>query len=232
MDIYAQRFDSTGARLGANFMVDYDPSNSDQYSPSVGIDPQGRMIILWNDWRDPRRDPQIYVQRYGPDGAPVGGNVIINDPNPFYYDHHWCMQHSVACGAGRWIFSWTENRRHRGWDTYNKITDWDLVAIAEPASVGAAAQPRLSLSVNPNPIRDRGRIRLALTAAAPTSDVRLAVDLFDAAGRRVMNLYQGLPGRAATLDLPVSTARIAAGTYFVVARRGQEAAIAKIIIQE
>ena len=87
--------------------------------------------MLWNDWRSPRRNPQIYVQRFFADGSRCGGEAIINDPDLFYYNHHWSMQRSVAASASRLYFSWTDNRRHRGFDTYNKITDWNLVSIAD-----------------------------------------------------------------------------------------------------
>jgi len=143
-DIYAQRYDANGNKIGINFRPNDDPTNNDQYSPSVTMDPQGRFVVLWNDWRDPRHNPEIYVQRYNALGARIGGNAIINEPNLFYYQHRWSMQRSVAAGADRLYFTWTENRRHRGWDNYNKITDWNLVSVAEgPIGRGPNSQSGL-----------------------------------------------------------------------------------------
>jgi hypothetical protein len=224
VDIYAQRFDLNGNKLGANFVADNAPPRTDQYSPSCAIDPQGRIIILWNDWRAPGNNPEIYVQRYYADGSPCSGNAIINDPDLFYYNHHWSMQRSVAASANRLYFSWTDNRRHRGFDTYNKITDWNLLAVAD--SRQPTADSPFFLRVWPSVLSGDGLMRLQATPGAP-----VAVDLLDVSGRKIGSLYEGL-SRAATLTVPVNARNLSSGAYFVVARSGEKKAIAKICVME
>jgi hypothetical protein len=219
-DIYAQRFDLNGTRLGGNFRVNSDPPGSDQYSPSVALDPQGRIIVLWNDWRSPRHNPQIYVQRYFADGSPCGGEAIINEPDLFYYNHHWSMNHSVAVGGARWFFTWTDNRRHQGFDTYNKITDWNLVSITDPRHPPLPTPDHLSLRVWPSVLTSDGLVHLQVTPGAPVT-----VDILDISGRKVGSPYRQSP---AAYRLP----HLSSGAYFVVARSGQQKAITKICVME
>lgn len=219
-DIYAQRFDADGNRLGINFCVNEDPTESDQYSPSVAMDAQGRFIILWNDWRDVRKNPEIYVQRHNAQGSRIGGNAVINEPCLFYYQHHWSMQRSVAAGGERLYFTWTENRRHRGWDNYNKVTDWNLVALGERQV--SAARSGLDLQIAPNPVGRKGVLRVR------GSRQQLTVRLYDATGRQRAILYDGVlvpPGLELSFRLPSS------GTYFVIARAGPDTAVRKIVTE-
>jgi hypothetical protein len=50
-DIYAQRFDSSGTKLGGNVLINLDSLNEDQYTPSVAVGPQGRFMVAWVDLR-------------------------------------------------------------------------------------------------------------------------------------------------------------------------------------
>jgi hypothetical protein len=227
-DIYAQRFDPAGNKIGINFRANEDPTQSDQYSPSVAYAPDGRFIILWNDWRDPRNNPEIYVQRYNQNGSLISGNAIINEPSLFYYNHHWSMQRSVAASASRLYFTWTENRRHRGWDNYNKITDWDLIPIAERTATPGPA--RLSIAASRNPVRGSGIINV-LGAVTEDPRSRLTVVAYDVTGRQVARLFAGIPSNP-VMSLPLKASELSSGTYFVVARSGDRTAICKIALEE
>ena len=224
VDIYAQRFDQNGNKLGGNFVADNAPPRTDQYSPSCAIDPQGRIIILWNDWRAPGFNPEIYVQRYYVDGSPCSGNAIINDPDLFYYNHHWSMQRSVAASASRLYFSWTDNRRHRGFDTYNKITDWNLLGIAEQPQARSPAL-RFDLAVLPNPLARRGEARLTIPEREPVQ-----VKLFDVQGRMVQHLFAGTaePG---TLTLKLDVRELSQGMYFLTAACREKTVTRKLVLE-
>jgi hypothetical protein len=213
VDVIGQRFSRDGTRLGSNFVVNQDLTESDAYCPSGCYDPRGRLIVVWSDWRDPRRNPDVYVQRYLADGSAFGPNRIVHEPNQFYYQHHWTMQRSVAASTDHLFFAWTDNRRHRGWDQVNKVTDWNLVGVAE----NRPAEERLTLSVTPTVATAGSHVRLNVATAAP-SPVR--TDLFDASGRRIRSLH------APTLPA------VPAGTYFVVARTRESQAVAKVVIEE
>jgi hypothetical protein len=232
VNIYGQRFDANGNRLGANFKVNDDPPGSDHWGPSCAIDAQGRLVVVWTEWRPPRYNPQIYAQRFNPDGSKVGASTVINEPDLFYYNNHWTMQRSVAAAGDRWVFSWTENRRHRGWDNYNKITDWNLLPIAERREPLAVSRQLLAVEVRPNPVAGMAQVRLTTanwghdSASCP----HLSLDLFDVSGRWVARLFNGRP-RAAELSVPLNARNLSNGAYFLVARTPREKVLTKLVVE-
>lgn len=76
-DIYCQRFDSTGSPLNTNFRVNQDVGMMWQGEPSIAISNHGNFIIAWEDRRDYNSD--VYIQRFNPQGIPLGTNVRVND---------------------------------------------------------------------------------------------------------------------------------------------------------
>jgi len=227
-EIYAQRFTRDGARKGGNFRVNDDPLGNDHFSPSCAFDTLGRLAVVWQDYRAPRPNPEIYAQRYNADGSLMSDNQLLNEPDLFYYNHHWTMNKSVAAIGNRLAFTWTENRRHRGWDTYNKITDWNLVDVAEPASANRPLD--LSLSVWPNPQSPARSNQPAIHLVLPVRQhVRLA--LFDATGREVRQLYDGVPATT-ELSLRLNQRGLSLGPYFVVARTATRNVTAKLVVAE
>ena len=76
-DIYAQRYNSSGAPLGPNFKVNDDTGYFWHESPAIAMDGSGYFIITWRDHRNLNAD--IYAQRYNPSGNPMGSNFQVND---------------------------------------------------------------------------------------------------------------------------------------------------------
>ena len=76
-DIYAQRYSSDGAALGANFKVNDDQESAAQRDPSISTDGSGNFVITWEDYRNEIGD--IYAQRYTSDGSKLGANFKVND---------------------------------------------------------------------------------------------------------------------------------------------------------
>jgi hypothetical protein len=139
-DVYLQWLDSLGNLLGDNEQVNENPPGvSDCYSPSCAFDQNGRLVVMFNDEREAHGNPQIYCQRFRSDRTRIGHNQKINEPNLFPKNVHWTVGQSVAAGTEFIAFTWTENRRHRGWDIYAKITDWNLVGLYEPAGSDSPA---------------------------------------------------------------------------------------------
>lgn len=72
LDIYAQRYSSSGDRLGANFGVCDSVGTIGRYShpPCIAMDANGDFVICWHDNRNSRwsyygySNPDIYAQRY------------------------------------------------------------------------------------------------------------------------------------------------------------------------
>lgn len=76
-DIYARRYDSTGAALGGEFRVNASTLNT-QAHPAVAMDNFGEFVVTWFSNHPGSNGYDIYAQRYNSAGSPVGGEFRIN----------------------------------------------------------------------------------------------------------------------------------------------------------
>ncbi len=86
-DIYAQRYRSDGAPLGSNFLVNT-VTSSDQNYPVVAMDAAGSFVVAWQsfDQAGPTSKYDVYAQRYGSNGSPLGSNFLVNTYTSSYQD--------------------------------------------------------------------------------------------------------------------------------------------------
>jgi hypothetical protein len=103
-DIYAQRYDSIGNRIGINFKVNDDPSGSNQYCPSISQDSLGNFVITWMDGRT--GDWDIYAQRFNNQGQRLGANFQVNDANSAFQGY----PKTVCSPNGQFIIVWEDQR--------------------------------------------------------------------------------------------------------------------------
>ena len=84
-DIYAQRYDSFGNPIDAEFVVNSE-TDEDQALPSALINYSGELFIAWRSRRNAGFGLQydIRAQRYGAAGNPVGVEFQVNEPNSEY----------------------------------------------------------------------------------------------------------------------------------------------------
>ena len=102
-NIFLQRFDNQGNRLGSNVQVTAD--DSIQWSASVGAGRSGRFVVSWDDRRRGQWD--VYAQVYDSHGAPVGANFRVND-DAGSTDQHGS---SVAVNSyNEFTIAWTDKR--------------------------------------------------------------------------------------------------------------------------
>jgi hypothetical protein len=87
-DIYAQRYNNGGIRVGNNFRISDDSLGNDasfagQYFPSVSMNDKGDFVVVWVDTRTKENlsgvDFNIYAQRFDSNGNPIGQNFLVND---------------------------------------------------------------------------------------------------------------------------------------------------------
>jgi hypothetical protein len=144
-DIYAQRYDFSGAPLGTNFRVNDDVGSSDQRGPATGMDGSGCFVIAWDDHRNGNCD--IYAQRYDPAGNPSGANFTVND------DPGTAQQHSPAVsvdGSGNFIITW-EDERNGDFDIYAQRYDPPGTPVSsnfkvnDDAGIASQANPAVAL---------------------------------------------------------------------------------------
>ena len=77
LDIYAQRYASTGAPIGPEFRVNTATAQS-QTNPRIGIDPTGNFVVVWHSEVADGSGDGISGQRFGGSGAPLGAQFRIN----------------------------------------------------------------------------------------------------------------------------------------------------------
>lgn len=79
-DIWVQRFDSLGNRLGPNCLVNDDAGSSRQAFPDVATDGAGHFTVVWVDWRHGNYpdDPDIYACKLDTAMVAITENLKIN----------------------------------------------------------------------------------------------------------------------------------------------------------
>jgi hypothetical protein len=137
---------------------------------------------------------------------------MVNDPELFPNNHHWTVGQSIAASDNVLAFAWTDNRRHKGFDIYTKLTDWNLIGVAERPMAASAFEG------TPTIVRRHGRLAIELRSPAG------AASLYDASGRQVRRASSA--GRC-EFDLN----GISPGAYFLVVKNGAEVGCRKIVIE-
>ncbi|MDP3859664.1 MAG: Calx-beta domain-containing protein [Stagnimonas sp.] len=102
--IYAQRYNSAGARLGSEFKVNTTVASS-QNAPSLSMDAAGNFVVAWESQDANGRG--IYAQRYATDGSVQGGefqvNTVVQASQKF-------PSVSMAAG-GAFVIAWQSNNQ-------------------------------------------------------------------------------------------------------------------------
>jgi hypothetical protein len=78
--VLAQRFDSSGARAGSEFVVNSDLSgNNGENGSAVAMDPTGNFVVVWNNFSDRDGDASgLFAQRFASNGARAGAEFQVN----------------------------------------------------------------------------------------------------------------------------------------------------------
>lgn len=104
LDIYAQRYSSSGAAIGSNFKVN-DNNLALCLNPSIAIDGTGKFVVSWIDYRN--GNPDIYAQRFNSSGTAIGSNFKVCDDT----GNAWPMHPSVAMdNVGKFVITWEDYR--------------------------------------------------------------------------------------------------------------------------
>jgi len=216
-DIYARMFDADGNPKGPEFRVNDNDNISDQVLPSVTMAPEGgRCLIGWTDFRKENGDPDFMAQLYVAD-EPDGINVMINTPDWFPSMHQKTSLHSLASSNNTVGYVWLDNRRHRNWDVYGKLTDWGLVGLHEENGA-------IDYVLHPNPCSDMVQIRYQI----PDTRYQLS-NIYSISGKKIRELMNGvkMPGE---YEMTVDVSDIAAGVYFIQFVSGGQVVTKKLII--
>ncbi len=172
-DIYAQRVDSTGARLWDTLGVPVIRSTGDQTRIQVVLDDAGGVIVTWQDLRV--RNWNIYAQRLNPSGLrlwdTLGVGICV-----------WNGEQTapVMCpdGSGGAVIAWQDTRNGNN-DIYAQHISASGSGVCEEA--GTSSVSRFPSSVRPNPFTS--------FATLPGHEFERFA-LYDISGRKV-GVYRG-----------------------------------------
>ncbi|MEO0091678.1 MAG: T9SS type A sorting domain-containing protein [candidate division WOR-3 bacterium] len=104
-DIYLQRFDAFGNRIGSNMRVNDDLGNAVQMLPDIAFDRFGNFIITWTDNRNGNFD--IFAQRYDSLGLTIGQNFQVNDDSSNQDQAGSCI---AINSQNEFIIVWSDKR--------------------------------------------------------------------------------------------------------------------------
>ncbi len=105
IDIFAQRYDSSGTCIGSNFRVNDDTGTVIHVYPSVCMNGSGEFVI---SWIDERAGIHIYAQRYDSAGTTMSSNFQVDDITGGI---DWYSMPSIASdSSGRFVVTWRDIR--------------------------------------------------------------------------------------------------------------------------
>ncbi|MEO0074055.1 MAG: hypothetical protein ABIK43_05295, partial [candidate division WOR-3 bacterium] len=112
-DVFCQRFDAVGNRLGDNFRISDSAAAGDQDISSCSLAPDGSALVVWDDRRHGLTG-DIYGQFLNPDGSPRGDNFRVNDDAIGQANQY---EPDVACDSlGRYVVVWMDGRGLNAYD--------------------------------------------------------------------------------------------------------------------
>jgi len=79
-DIFVQRYNASGVKVGANIKVNSDIGTLRQAFPDVATDAAGHFTVVWVDWRNGvyPANPDIYARKYDTTMIPVAVDAMVN----------------------------------------------------------------------------------------------------------------------------------------------------------
>lgn len=80
-DIYQQRYNSSGAKLGSETVVNT-VTVSDQFNPAIARLDGGRWVVAWSSYGHAGDASGIYAQIFNADGTRSGGEIHVNTYTP------------------------------------------------------------------------------------------------------------------------------------------------------
>lgn len=124
-DIYIQRFDSLGNKLGVNVKVNADSQGARQAFPDIATDGAGHFTVVWVDWRNGTypSNPDIYSRKYDTLMTPITDEIMINTDNSQKAQREPCI---AADRMGNVAIIWADSTSS-SWDIVGQMIDVDGV---------------------------------------------------------------------------------------------------------
>ena len=99
--VFGQRFASSGAALGPEFLVNTFTTGYQAY-PSVGSDSSGNFVVAWNSFAQDGSGMGVFGQRYAAAGAPLGPEFRVNT----FVTGYQTYAAAASDAAGNFVVAW------------------------------------------------------------------------------------------------------------------------------
>ncbi len=211
--VFDRQFNQIGGR---QFIATSHLFHAEPYFLAAAMSPSGRFVIAWMELDD-AGNMNLWGELFSRDGEPITAPFRVNDADQWPYSFQFSGPRGVSCTDDRILFTWLENRTHRGWDVVAKVTDWNLTGITSPPVTPATHQlpseveitspigPTVTLHYSNCPNGFRGRV-------------------FDASGRQVDEIQS--PQSEGTIQWGKC---YGSGVYFIFAE-GSKANPARVVL--
>jgi hypothetical protein len=100
-DVYAQRYDAAGAKLGGEFRVNATTAGDQQF-PAAAADDAGNLVVTWTAGGQDGSGTGVYARRYSAAGAAQGGEFRVNTTTAG--DQQYARV--AASGGGDFVVAW------------------------------------------------------------------------------------------------------------------------------
>lgn len=112
-DIFAQRYDANGTKVGAETRINTTSTSNDQAEPSMTLLRDGSYVIAWHD----AATGHSFFQRFSSSGSKLGGEVRMNTgseaEDPII----------TALAGGGFVATWQRENLSSGYDLYQQRFD-------------------------------------------------------------------------------------------------------------
>lgn len=142
-DIYAQRYNTAGQKVGSEIRVASSTRNERQ--PDVSMDAAGDFVVTWAvDVSS--TDSDILAQRFSSNGSPRGGAITVTAQSKKEYAP------SIASASnGDFVVAWTLDYSFTDQDVYARMFRDNGTAMGSAFSVAASSQDELTPDVARSP---------------------------------------------------------------------------------
>ncbi len=108
LGVYAQKFDSDGATIGSEILVNTETAN-DQYDASVAIADSGEFVVVWTGQNHPldSSNDGIVGQLFAANATKIGGEILVNAGNTAGNQANASVD---AMADGQFVVTWTDVR--------------------------------------------------------------------------------------------------------------------------
>jgi len=131
-NIFAQRYDSTGTKIGSNFLVNTTTAG-DQDQVDIAMDSAGNFVVVWEGERTAGSSVySIYGQRYDSSGKAQGGEFLVNSVASSNDQHATIAMND----SGNFVVTWD---RLSGSDTDVQAQRFNSSGVAQGSAISVTS---------------------------------------------------------------------------------------------